>query len=178
METGIPRHVRKGSQLPHLGATDKLCSQAANLVTLPAAPDMMDALLAWLLDNLVLTATSNRTTVQWLTSANLSLTTSVTTWTAAIKNLTKKVACCNLAPQGGGSDGGCGGNSARRGPKAIWWNYCWTRGYKVLHTSKTCNVIGRKPGHNEVVLVADTKGGQISTWTAICKATMLIDGEG
>ncbi len=30
---------------------------------------------------------------------------------------------------------------------------------KVLHTSKNCHVIGRKPGHDESATVADTKGG-------------------
>jgi hypothetical protein len=58
----------------------------------------MDA-LAGLLDNLALVATSNRTTVQQLTSVNLSLTTAVATLTAANKKLTKMVVCCNLAPQ-------------------------------------------------------------------------------
>jgi hypothetical protein len=55
----------------------------------------------------------------------------------ANKKLTKMVACYNPAPQGHGGGGGSGGDSARCGPKAIWVNYCWTRGYKVLHTSKT-----------------------------------------
>ncbi len=32
-------------------------------------------------------------------------------------------------------------------------------GYKVLHTSKTYNVIGRKLKHDEGAMVADTKGG-------------------
>jgi hypothetical protein len=121
--------------------------QAANLITLSAAHDVMDA-LAGSLDNLVLAETSNRTTDQQLTSANLSLTTSLATLVAAIKKLTKMVARCNLTPQGRGSSGGNGGKGARRGPKAIWENYCWTHGYKVLHTSKTCNVIGRKRKHN------------------------------
>ncbi len=69
------------------------------------------------------------------------------------------MACNNSEPRGCGSGGGHGGNNARHGPKAIWGNYCWTHGYKVLHTSKTCNVIGRNPGHNEDAMVVDTKGG-------------------
>jgi hypothetical protein len=77
----------------------------------------------------------------------------------ANKKLTKTVARCNLAPQGRGGSGGHGGKGARCSHKAIWGNYCWTHGYKVLHTSKICNVIGRKPGHNESAAVADTKGG-------------------
>ncbi len=118
----------------------------------------MDA-LAGLLDNLALAATSERTTVQQLTLGNLSLTTSVATLMAANKNPTETVARCNLKPQGGGGGGGCSGKGARRGPKAIWEICCWTHGYKVSHTSKTCNVIGKKPGHDEAVTVADTTGG-------------------
>jgi hypothetical protein len=111
------------------------------------------------LDNLVLAATRNRITVQQLMLANLSLTTSVVTLSAANKKLTKMVTCCNLAPQGCGGGRRHGGDGAWIGPKAIWGNYCWTHRYKVLHISKTCNVIGRKLGQDEVAMVADTKGG-------------------
>jgi hypothetical protein len=125
---------------------------------LPAAHDMMDA-LAGLLDNLALAATTNRATVQQPTLANLLLTTLVATLTVANKNLTKMVAHYNPAPQGCGGGRGHMGDNACRGPKAIWGNYCWTHGYKVLHTSKTCHMIGRKPGHDEDATVVDTKGG-------------------
>jgi hypothetical protein len=69
------------------------------------------------------------------------------------------VASYNPAPQGSSGGRGRRGDNARRGPKAIWGNYCWTHGYKVVHISKTCNVIGRKPGYDEDATVADTKGG-------------------
>jgi hypothetical protein len=118
----------------------------------------MDA-LAGLLDNLALAATTDRTTVQQLTSATLLLTTLVATLMVANKKFTKTVARYNPAPQGRGGGGGCGGNNACCGPTAIWGNYCWSHGYKVLYTSNTCNVIGRKPGHDEDATVADTKGG-------------------
>jgi hypothetical protein len=140
------------------GATDKPFSRAANLVTLTAAHDMMDA-LAGSLDNLALAATTDRTTVHQLTSANLLLTTLVATLAAANKKLTETVAHYNPAPQGHGGGRGGESNTARRGSKSIWGDYCWTHGYKVSHTSKTCNVIGRKPGHDEGATVADTKGG-------------------
>jgi hypothetical protein len=107
------------------GATGK---PLANLVMLPATHDVMDA-LAGLLHNLALAATSNRTTVQQLTSANLSLTTSVATLRVANKKLTKTVARRNLVPQGHGGSRGRGGDGTRHGPKAILRNYCWTRGY-------------------------------------------------
>ena len=126
------------------GATDKPFSQVANLVTLPAAHDVVDA-LAGLLDSLALATTTDRTTVQQLMSANLSLTTSVATLTAANKKLSKTVASYNPVPQGCGGGRGCGGNNTRCGHTTIWGNCCWLHGYKVSHTSKTCNVIGRKP---------------------------------
>jgi hypothetical protein len=148
----------RGVNRQHADATDKLFSQAANLVMLPAANDLMDA-LAGSLDNLALATTSNRTTVKQLMLQNLLLTTSVVTFTAADKKLTETVACCNLAPQGHSGSRGRGGDGAQHGPEAIWGNYCWVHVYKVLHSSKTCNVIGRKPGHNEAATVADTTGG-------------------
>jgi hypothetical protein len=52
------------------GATDKLFSQAANLVRLLATHDVMDA-LAGLLDYLAIAATTDRTTVKQLMLANL-----------------------------------------------------------------------------------------------------------
>jgi hypothetical protein len=113
----------RGINRQSTSATDEPFSQVANLVTLQATHDVMDT-LAGLLDNLVLAATTNRTTVQQLTLANLLLTTLVAALTAANKTLTKMVACYNLAPEGRGGGGGCGGNSARHGPKAILGNYC------------------------------------------------------
>ncbi len=148
----------RGINHQRTGATDKLFSQAANLITHPDAHDMMDA-LAGLLDNLALAATTDRTTVQQLSLANLLLTTLVATLMVANKKLTKMVACYNPAPQGRSGSGGREGNNTHHGPKAIWVNYCWTHGYKLLHTSKTCNVIGSKPGHKDDATVADTKGG-------------------
>ncbi len=106
------------------GVTDKPFSQAANLVMLPAAHDVIDALAGWLLDNLALVAARNRTTVQQSTLANLSLTTSVATLMAANKKLSKMVAQCNLVPQRCSGRRGCGSNSAHHGPKAIRGNYC------------------------------------------------------
>ncbi len=113
----------RGVNRQRAGASDKPFSQAANLVTLPAAHEVMGA-LAGLLDNLAFAATSNTTTVQQLMLVNLALRTSVATLMAANKKLTKMVACCNLAPQGCGNGGEHGGNSVHHGTKAIWRNYC------------------------------------------------------
>ncbi len=118
----------------------------------------MDALTG-LLDNLALAATTNRTTLLQFRLANLSLMTLDATLMVANKKLTKTVACCSLMPQECGGGRGRGGNGTLRGPKAILGNYYWTHGYKVLHTRKTCNVIGRNLGHDEGATVADTKGG-------------------
>jgi hypothetical protein len=74
----------RGVNCQHAGATDKPFSQAANPVTLPAAHDVMDA-LAGSLDVLGLMATTNRTTVQQLTSAHLLLKMLVATLTATNK---------------------------------------------------------------------------------------------
>jgi hypothetical protein len=125
---------------------------------LPAAHDVMDA-LPGLLDNLALTATSARTTVQQLMLVNLCLTMSVATLMAANKKTHQN---CSL-PQPCTS-----GTPWRRG---TWWQWrlLWSQidlgkllldaWVQLLHTSMTCNVIGRKPGHNEAAMVADTKGG-------------------
>jgi hypothetical protein len=117
----------RGVNRQRAGATDKPFSQASNLVTLRTTHNMMDA-LARLLDNLALAATTNRTTVQQLTSVNISLTMLVATLTAANKKLTKTVARYNLAPLGRSCGGGRESHSACRGPKAIWGNYCWMHG--------------------------------------------------
>jgi hypothetical protein len=106
-----------------VGATDDPFSQAANLVMLPATHDVKDN-LAESLDNLALVATSDRTTVQKLIFANLSLTVSVATLTATNNQLTKMVARCNLMPEGRGGGRGHGGSGTQRGFKANWGNYC------------------------------------------------------
>ena len=125
----------------------------------PATADIMDALVGSL-DNLALAATSDKTAVQHLTVANLALTTSVSTLMAANKKLTNTVARFNLPPNLRSGGGGRGGNSDQRPTSTtVWGNYCWSHEYKVSHNSKTCGLTGRKPGHDELATVADTKGG-------------------
>ncbi len=98
----------RGVNCQRAGATDEPFCQAANLVTLSATHDVMDT-LAGLLDNLALVATTNRTTVQQLTLANLLLTTLAATLTMANKKLTKMVAGYNPTSQGRRGGGGRGG---------------------------------------------------------------------
>ena len=64
--------------------------------------------LAGSLDNLALAATSNKTTLQQLTAANLALTRTVSTLTIANKKLTEMVARFNLPPNIRGGYVGCG----------------------------------------------------------------------
>jgi hypothetical protein len=111
VETGLFGAYARGVNRQWAGVTDEPFSRVANLVTLPATHDVIDA-LAGLLDNLALAATSNRTNVQQLTLGNLTLTTSVAMLMAANKKLTKTIPCCNLTPQGHSSCGGHGGASA------------------------------------------------------------------
>jgi hypothetical protein len=106
----------RGVSCQHAGATDKLFSQAANLVMLPAAHDVIYA-LAGLLDNLALVATTNRTTVHQLMLANLLLMTSVATLTTVNKKFTKMMTCYSPAPQGRGGGGGRGVTMPAMAPK-------------------------------------------------------------
>ncbi len=78
-------------------ATHELFTRAAINIMPPATADVMDALTGSL-DNLALAATSDKTTVQHLTVANLALTTSVSTLTATNKRLTNMVTRINLPP--------------------------------------------------------------------------------
>jgi hypothetical protein len=123
----------RGVNCQRVGAVDELFSQAAILVTPPAVHDVMDA-LPGLLDNLVPAATKDKTMVEQLTTANLSLTTLVVALMATNKKLTNTVAPYNLTPHGHSSSGGCNGDGTQWQqdcPKAVWGNYCWTHGYKV-----------------------------------------------
>jgi hypothetical protein len=76
----------QGIHRQRVGATDELFTRAANNIMPPATAGKMDALVG-LLDK-ALAATSDKTPVQHLTAANLALTTSVSTLTAANKKLT------------------------------------------------------------------------------------------
>jgi hypothetical protein len=144
----------RGVNRQRTGATDELFTRGANNIMPSAPPDVMDA-LAGSLNSLALAATNYKTALQQLTAANLALTTTVATLTSTNKKLTDTVARFNL-PRGG--QAGRGGENR---PKAIWGNYCWTHGYKTLHTSETCAAKTRLPGHEASATVADTKGGKV-----------------
>ena len=97
----------QGINRQRAGATDELFTRAANNIMPAATTDVIDALVGSL-DNLALAATSNKTTLQQLTAANLALTTTVSTLTIANKKLTEMVAHFNLPPNIRGGYAGCG----------------------------------------------------------------------
>ena len=107
--------------------------------------------------NLALVATSNKSTVQQLTAANLALTTTVATLTATNEKLVgaaskkqKWVAAPGAAP---GALATPGKGWTRNG------NYCWTHGHCVgkKHTSDTCK--NKLDGNKNDATAADKKGG-------------------
>jgi hypothetical protein len=74
--------MREGNNHQRAGATDEPFTRAANNIMPAATTDVIDALVGSL-ENLALAATSNKTTLQQLTAANLALTTAVSTLTIA-----------------------------------------------------------------------------------------------
>ena len=106
------------------------------------------------LDSLALAATNDKAVVQQLTAANLALTNTVVTLTAAIKKLVeaaakKKGTVASMSTPGRVP----GANATYPG------NYCWTHRHRVSkgHTSETCS--NKAEGHKNNATAADTKGG-------------------
>jgi hypothetical protein len=112
------------------------------------------------LDNLALAATSDKTTVQQLTAANLALTTTVATLTATNKKLVDAAA---KKQRPGAAAGAAAGASKKPGEgwadKPVPGGYCWTHGHRVRksHTSETCP--SKAEGHDDKAKAKDTKGG-------------------
>ena len=159
----------RGINCQRAGATDEPFTRAANNIMPPATADVMDA-LAGFLDNVALAATSNKTTVQHLTAANLALTTSVSTLTAANKKLTKTVARFNLPPNL------CGGGG---GQAVTVLNVLNPRLFgEITVGHMDTGLTGRKPGHDELVTDADTKGVSNTTKIGICRVIKTPDGGG
>ena len=112
------------------------------------------------LDNLALAATSNKTTVQQLTAANLALTTTVATLTATNKNLVDAAAKKQRPGTAAGAAAGASKTPGKRwANKAFPGNYCWTHGHQFRkdHTSESCT--HKAEGHKNDATAADTKGG-------------------
>jgi hypothetical protein len=147
-----PAAYARGVNRQCAGATDKLFSKgAANLaIILTEAPQLNDAITG-ALDNLALAATRDKTIIQQLMEANLLLTQTVTTLTAANNKLMEKIG--RMAPNAPG------GATNTTSLPLIWGQYYWTHGYKVNHTSKSCFARGQKPNHKETAAIGDTQGG-------------------
>ena len=123
-------------------------------MVLPALPVSIDR-LGTALDNLALAVANNTTVLQWLTAANLALTNSKATLTAANKKLSEVLAKLPAAtPRSPGLPG-----TPRVPNKPFPGNYCWTHGHRVseLHTSATC---GKKAaGHMDAATASNMMGG-------------------
>jgi hypothetical protein len=114
------------------------------------------------LQNLALAASNNLTALQQLTAANLALTMSVTSLTAANKELgdalahTKGVAApatpATLAAAPAPS-------KARLATRPFPGNYCWIHGHKVDQTNTSATCTCRALGHKEDATTANTMGG-------------------
>jgi hypothetical protein len=105
------------------------------------------------LDNLALAATNDKTVPDQLTAANLALTGTIATLTAAIKKLADKASAGTAGTPRTPGKPGKGVRNPHRG------NYCWTHGHRVSkeHTSATC--FNKAPGHKDDATLANTMGG-------------------
>lgn len=106
------------------------------------------------LDNLALAATHDSALLHQLTAANLALTTTNETLTAANKKLVDAITRMKVPP---GAPSPAGGVKSTNTP--VSGNYCWTHGHRISkgHTSATCT--NRAPGHRQDATAANTLGG-------------------
>jgi len=110
------------------------------------------------LDNLALAATNDTAVLHQLTSANLALTATVATLTAANKKLVDAVARGRGTPAAGTpAVTPAGGGRSTKTPHP--GNYCWTHGHRISkeHTSATC--ANKATGHRDDATAANTFGG-------------------
>ena len=124
---------------------------------LPAAAPAIGR-LETALDNLALAATNDTAVLHQLTSANLALTATVATLTAANKKLVDAVARGRGTPAAGTpAVTPAGGGRSTKTPHP--GNYCWTHGHRISkeHTSATC--ANKATGHRDDATAANTFGG-------------------
>ena len=119
---------------------------------LPAAAPAIGR-LETALDNLALAATNDTAVLQQLMSANLALTATIGTLTAANKKLADAVA------RGTGPPAVTPGGGGRSTKTPHPGNYCWTHGHRISreHTSATC--AHKATGHRDDAMAANTLGG-------------------
>jgi hypothetical protein len=151
-------HFKRQHQLLALGGGESLGDAHAVIPTVAPTIDRIGKALK----NLALADSNNTTVLQQLTAANLVLTASVTSLTAANKKLANGLArtkgstalATPVTPA-----------VAPAPPKAhletrpFPGNYCWIHGHRVnqTHTSVTCSC--RAPGHKEDATTVNTMGG-------------------
>jgi hypothetical protein len=142
-------HLKRQRQLQASGGGEPL--SGANSV-LPAPAGTIDR-LGTALDNLALAAANDITVLQQLTAANLALTMSNATLTAANKKLLEALAK-GPAPTTPGTP-----RPPRPVNKPFPGNYCWTHGHRVSqnHTSATCG--SKAAGHKDAATTSNTMGG-------------------
>jgi hypothetical protein len=112
------------------------------------------------LDNLALAATNDTVVLQQLTAANLALTATIGTLTAANKTLADAVARGGgTATPGTPAPVGTSGGRVKSTTKPHPGNYCWTHGHCISksHTSATC--ANKGTGHRDDATAANTYGG-------------------
>jgi hypothetical protein len=144
-------HLKCQRQLQASGGSEPLGGAHS---VLPAPPVSIDR-LGTALDNLALAAANDTTVLQQLTVANLALTTSKATLTAANKKLSEALAKVpTTTPRSPGTPG-----TPRVPNKPFPENYCWTHGHRIskLHTSATCG--NKAAGHKDAATASNTMGG-------------------
>ena len=142
-------HLKRQRQLLALGGGEPL--GGAHGVLPVAAPAI--GRLETALDNLALAATNDTAVLQQLMSANLALTATIGTLTAANKKLADAVA------RGTGPPAVTPGGGGRSTKTPHPGNYCWTHGHHISrkHTSATC--AHKATGHRDDATAANTLGG-------------------
>ena len=110
------------------------------------------------LDNLALTATNDTAVLQQLMLANLALTATIGTLTAANKKLADALAR-GKGPTAVGTPAATSGGGGRFTKTPHPGNYCWTHGYRISkdHSSATC--ANKATGHRDDATAANTFGG-------------------
>jgi hypothetical protein len=144
-------HIKRQRQILASGGSQPLGGAFAAIQAPPSIDRLESAL-----DNLALAATNDSATLQQLVAANLALTTTVATLTAANKKLADAAANKGGRPPQAGTTPRPAGRVTQ---KPFPGNYCWTHGHRVSqnHTSGTCGT--KAPGHQDAATAANTMGG-------------------
>ncbi len=147
-------HIKRQRQILASGGSQPLGGALAAIQGPPLINRLESAL-----DNLVLAATNDSAILQQLVAANLALTATVTTLTAANKKLADAAANKGGRPPQAGATPRKATAGGRVTQKPFPGNYCWTHGHRVSqnHTSGTCGT--KAPGHQDAATAANTMGG-------------------